>query len=181
MILPPVRFTNSVRVPNKLKIRKKLVVWPLKFSAGVDYHFAKDELKWVCTCKEKIFGGRIALDASTKSINYRKTFQMSNGPSLCLHAQCPYIDTGDNPTGPSFGFSFSTSSGNHEATAVAPCSFDLRTKIPISRRVRSEVCANVGIPMLQPQYSAGGNGSEIAFHDGSFSLHLAEINAIVYV
>ena len=62
-------------------------------------------------------------------------------------------------------------------------SFDIRTKIPLSRHVRAEVCGNVTLPMVTPQYTVGASTIDLPWQDsaGAFELHVAEVNAIIYV
>ena len=43
--------SSSVKIPNNLKVRKKLDLWPIKLSAGLDYNFEKEEVTWVASCK----------------------------------------------------------------------------------------------------------------------------------
>ena len=52
-IAPNVHVSSTARIPNKIKLRKKLKLWPIKISAGLDYSVfaARDKLKWVASCK----------------------------------------------------------------------------------------------------------------------------------
>ena len=81
---------------------------------------------------------------------------------------------------PTFGINFLSGNGSRRVMSVGSNSFDLRTKIPISRRVRAEVCGNVKLPMLAPQYSVASNTLSLS-EDGMFEIHVAEVNAILYV
>ena len=46
-----VQFSSSIKIPNNLKVRKKVEVWPVKLSAGLDYNFEREEVSWVASCK----------------------------------------------------------------------------------------------------------------------------------
>ena len=46
-----VRLSSSVKIPNSVKVRKKVHLWPVKLSAGLDYNFEKNEVTWVASCK----------------------------------------------------------------------------------------------------------------------------------
>ncbi len=74
-------------------------------------------------------------------------------------------------------------SGKRSVMSVGTNSFDLRRKVPISRRLRAEVCANVKLPTFAPQYTAGGTDQPITLceGDGMFEVHVAEVNALIYV
>ena len=50
-LTPNLQFSSTVKIPNSIKVRKKVEVWPVKFSAGLDYNFARDKLRWVASCK----------------------------------------------------------------------------------------------------------------------------------
>ena len=84
---------------------------------------------------------------------------------------------------PTIGVNFiSGNSRRSNITSVGSNSFDVRTKVPLSRNIRAEVCGNVRLPMLTPQYTVGANTIDLPWHEevGNFELHLAEVNAIVY-
>jgi len=67
-------------------------------------------------------------------------------------------------------------------TSVGANSFDVRTKVPISRMLQAEVCGNVKLPMLRPQYTVGSSSIESVFDvEGRFEIHVAEVNALLYV
>ena len=50
-LTPNLQFSSTVKIPNSIKVRKKVEVWPVKFSAGLDYNFGRDKLRWVASCK----------------------------------------------------------------------------------------------------------------------------------
>jgi len=108
---------------------------------------------------------------------------VTGGPSFCVQVQCPYTRT---ETGgfhkPTVGINFLSGRGNRRVMSVGPNSFDWRTKVPISRRFRAEVCGNVKLPMLRPQYTLGsGDATSVFDVEGRFEVHVAEVNALVYV
>ncbi|WZN62935.1 hypothetical protein HKI87_06g44800 [Chloropicon roscoffensis] len=175
--------SSSVKIPNNLKVRKKLDLWPIKLSAGLDYNFEKEEVTWVASCKDQILGGRVTLDLNHKTVNYSKDFDLSGGPSFRLQVQCPYnrLPSGQLPK-PTVGINFTSGRGNRRVTSVGANSFDVRTKVPISRMLRAEVCGNVKLPMLRPQYTVGSSSIESVFDvEGRFEIHVAEVNALLYV
>ena len=128
-------------------------------------------------------GGRFTLDLNRKCVNYRKKFRFPEGPSFCVQVQCPYKrnSRGELPR-PVLGINFLSGGGNRRITSVGSNSFDMRTKIPISRRLQAEVCGNVKLPMLRPQYTIGTSDVTSVFDcEGKFEVHVAEVNAILYV
>ena len=50
-VAPNVQLSSTLKIPNNIKVRKKVEIWPLKLSAGLDYNFARDRVRWVATCK----------------------------------------------------------------------------------------------------------------------------------
>ena len=112
-----------------------------------------------------------------------KDFDLSGGPSFRLQVQCPYnrLPSGQLPK-PTVGINFTSGRGNRRVTSVGANSFDVRTKVPISRMLRAEVCGNVKLPMLRPQYTVGSSSIESVFDvEGRFEIHVAEVNALLYV
>ena len=80
---PHVKFTSSAKLPNKVKVRKKFVLWPLKLKAGFDYDTRKDEFNFVGSCKETILGGRFGLDTGNREVTHRRLFKLGGGNALC--------------------------------------------------------------------------------------------------
>jgi len=104
---------------------------------------------------------------------------VENGPSFCMQVRCPYTGGKFAPT---VGINLVSGRGKRRIMSVGSNSFDVRTKLPISRRLRAEVCGNVKLPTLRPQYTLGSGDALTAFDcEGKFELHLAEVNAIIYL
>ena len=182
---PHVKFTSSAKLPNKVKVRKKFVLWPLKLKAGFDYDTRKDEFNFVGSCKETILGGRFGLDTGNREVTYRRLFKLGGGNALCLQASCPYEEVEGRKRTPYMGVAFHSDSfqsyGSVQRNTTENGSIDIRAKVPISKRIRAEICGNVKVPMIVPQYSASTRGSQIALHDDDFAVHIAEVNGILYL
>merc|ERR1712224_961280 len=79
--------------------------------------------------------------------------------------------------------------GSMRANVVTPAAgsqprFDVRCKIPflpLTRRVKAEICGNCQLPMPAAEFGFGSNRSQLAVGKGELHLHLAQMNLICYL
>mmetsp|Transcript_31220 Transcript_31220/g.52439 ORF Transcript_31220/g.52439 Transcript_31220/m.52439 type:complete len:239 (+) Transcript_31220:550-1266(+) len=173
------------QVPNKVKLRKKIDVWPLRFTVGADYDMERKEWEGVCSCKDKVLGGRLTLNVQRKHLDYRKSISLGGSSVLSLRAGldytdvCPPFEAGQWRT--SLSVVMEPIHDRHTQAVAALNSFDIRTKIPIAPALRAEICGSISIPQPAAEYTHSTEGLQIAFGQGGFHCHVAQVNAVIHL
>ncbi|KAK3269404.1 hypothetical protein CYMTET_22160 [Cymbomonas tetramitiformis] len=163
------------QIPGKVKVRKKIDLWPLHFKLGADYDVERKVWRGIFSCKDKLLGGKVCLDFSKRSLDYRKSISVGTNTALSLRAGCRYTE--GRVWRSSFGIVIEPTEGV-EAVALRN-SFDIRTKFPIAPALRAEVCSSASIPLPAAEFSSEASGFQLCLGEGGFHFHVAQVNAIV--
>ena len=138
--------------------------------------------------QDEILGGEVSCDLSRKELGYMKTLGLAGGAQLELTARCDYrpLLRGQAPSpfiGVAMQSSADTGPGNLHSRLAQDSSghiLDLETQIPITRSLKLEACGTARIPLPAAQYSSSSGDVALELQE-PFHLHLAELNAVVYV
>ena len=130
----------------------------------------------------------MSCDLTRKELGYSKTLGLSGGTQLEITARCDYrpLMRGNAPSpfiGVAMQSSTDTGPGNLRSRLAQDSSghiLDLETLIPITRFLNLEACGTARIPLPVAQYSAATGDMALELQE-PFHLHLAELNAILYV
>jgi len=163
------------KVPSKVKLRKKINLWPLRLTLGADYDVQKKEWEGVCSCKDKLLGGRLSINIPQKHFDYRKSISVGGTSVLSFRSACTYTEAGMWRT--SIGVVMEPVHGTEAVAALN--SFDIRTKVPLAPALRAEIRGSVTLPLPAAEYAADSEGLSISLGQGGFLLHVAQVNAII--
>ena len=138
--------------------------------------------------QDEILGGEVSCDLSRKELGYVKTLGLAGGAQLELTARCDYrpLLQGQAPSpfiGVAMQSSTDTGPGNLHSRLAQDSSghiLDLETQIPITRSLKLEACGTARIPLPAAQYSSASGDVALELQE-PFHLHLAELNAVMYV
>ena len=130
----------------------------------------------------------MSCDLTRKELGYSKTLGLSGGAQVELTARCDYrpLLRGQAPApflGVAMQSSTDTGPGNVRSRLLQDSSghiLDLETQIPVTRSLKLEACGTARIPLPVAQYSAATGDMALELQE-PFHLHLAEINAVLYV
>jgi len=182
---PGLRFTWSAKPPDNIKLRKALVVYPLKVRLGVDFNVRTKQLSYHAMCKETILGGTIGLNTDCQEIVYRKEIPLaapglSTTFSLAAEARASYqplLDRQARDFRPRLMLGIHSGSNNF---SMVRNSFDVRQKVRVTDHFQAEVCANLAIPLPDSEFrwEATGDASALSVGRGDVHLHVSQLNAI---
>lgn len=171
---------GAKHVPKKIKVRKLVDVWLLRFKLGFDYDVSTDILSPVGSCKEKITGGSLRVDAGRRKLEYCKSFDLGNATCFSIRGSCNYTVLAGDALQPRLFFMMEGSRQGMWARTNRE-GFDLRTKVPLLPVLSAEVCGNVKVPLPASEYSQEAQDRRLVIGTGDLHLHIAEVNAYLYV
>ncbi|CAG9462536.1 unnamed protein product [Pedinophyceae sp. YPF-701] len=177
----PVKFTSSFRFPDSIKLRKRLRIWPIRASLGVDLDLRAQDVRFHLTVKDQVLGGRLTLDRVTQTVEYYKGFTIpQSAMEVHVHGRCSYLPAFDQgaPLRPSLTVGLDFADG---IFTMVRNSFDVRKKINLTQNVQLEACGNVRLPLPVAQYAQDGPGRRLALGGQDLRLHMDRLNLIVKV
>ena len=171
---------GAKHVPRKIKFRKFLDVWILRFKLGFDYDVSTDILSPVGSCKEKITGGSLRVDAGRKKLEYCKSFDLGNATCFSIRGSCNYTVLAGDALRPRLFFMIEGARQGMWARTNRE-GFDIRSKVPLLPVLSAEICGNVKLPLPASEYSQEAQDQRLVIGSGDLHLHIAELNAYLYV
>ena len=175
--------------PDKLKLRRRVDAWPLRFVLKADYDTHTKEFSYGCSATDQLFGGRFSLNMPEQRIQYKKRFSMPNGAFLCIIGSCG-IPSNDpmRSLEPDIGvlleFGSDSSSMNEYDTSPSAVwvgnSFDIKKRLTLYKGIGVEVCGNAALPQPTAHFSPN-NEASLHFCQGAFRVHIAELNVVVTI
>ncbi|KAK9806359.1 hypothetical protein WJX72_011351 [[Myrmecia] bisecta] len=178
---PEVSFTWASNFPDKVKFRKRLDIWPLRFMLRADYDRQHRSFQYGCSCKDKLLGGVVRVDIPSSQLEYRKRLDLGNGAHLGLSARCSYAGLLRGEVGafnPVIGFQCEF---GHGAAVWAQNQIDLRQKVRVTRNLAIEACGSAELPLPRAQYAVNSDANTLTMGEGTFHLHVAQLNAIFHL
>lgn len=185
---PQVHLTWASKFPrkvDKLKIRKRVEIFPVAITLKADYDTNTKEFEYGCSAKDVLFGGRISLNIPERQIEYTKRVGIPNAGQLVVTGNCTLRNNQITPhVGVQFEFGgdIHTSGllGNGHTNAVFTSNaVDVRQRLTIVRGLGVEVCGAITLPMPTARYNY--NSGMLAIGEGAFHFHVAEVNALLQI
>ncbi|EIE19698.1 hypothetical protein COCSUDRAFT_54586 [Coccomyxa subellipsoidea C-169] len=175
---PEFVITWGAQFPDKLKIRKEIKLWPLRFKLRADYCQLNRTFEYGCSCKDALFGGRIRVNVPQQEIEYRKRIPLYNG-HMGVTARASYAGllSAEPQFRPHLGFEYELGGG---AAIWAGNHVNLRHQFRLSRGLGIEVCGEAQLPTPAARYSwQHDNAQELSVGEGAFKLHVGQVNVVV--
>lgn len=172
---PRLMLTWGSSFPDKVKLQKRIHIWPLSFKLRFEYDSVSRTTSLGYSCKDAVLGGRIRMDS--RVLEYRKRLRVGGGANVGLTAQIEYPGLWTRqPLNATGGLHFQFGSA---AAMWAGDVFDLKKKLRISRGLDLQVCGSAQIPVPQAQYIVNANQQHVALGQGPLHFHVAQLNACI--
>lgn len=172
-------FPRSV---DKLKLRRRIHVFPLRVTLKADWAVATRDFTYGCSVKDSLLGGRFTINVGERQVGYRKNFTLPNGSKLQLVGSAKYQE--DGTVKPDFGMQYKFGgdlmprAGQTNAMLVGNA-VGIRQKINVVKGLGIEVNGAMRFP--QPTATYTYDGGSLSIGEGAFELHVQEVNGILRI
>jgi hypothetical protein len=163
------------RTLDKLKIRRRLHLFPIRMTLKADYETKDRTFTYGCSVKDSVLKGRF-------SVGYRKQFKLPNGSKIALVGSATYVDGGRIK--PDFGVQFKFGAdvprvAGHTDAVWHGNSVGIRQKVDVIKGLGLEVCGAMSFPQPTARYTY--DGGSLVVGEGAFQLHVQEVNGILRI
>ena len=167
---------------DKLKIRRRINVFPLRLTLKADWEVATRNFVYGCSLKDSLLGGRFTVNVGERQIGYRKHFALPNGSKLALVGSAKYME--DGSLKPDFGMQYKFGGdmmprAGHTDAMLIGNSVGIRQKINVIQGLGLEVNGAMRFP--QPTATYTYDGGSLSIGEGAFELHVEEVNGILRI
>eukprot|EP00803_Ostreobium_quekettii_P005814 evm.model.scf_128EXC.2 EVM.evm.TU.scf_128EXC.2 scf_128EXC:16519-19604(-) len=174
---PMFKFTNDVNFPNKVKLRKKFVLWPVVATLGADIDVRKPGFAPKFSLKDAILKGRFYLQPSRDAVGYRKTITAPFAGSVELNGEVHYR----GELNPKWYLQYRWGG---MCKMEVPNTLKLRQKIPLGETLGVEFRGHLHWPMPAAAFGQEGGRTTCKLGDydaaeGAFQFTLDEANAYI--
>jgi hypothetical protein len=184
---PTVLLSSNSQFPrsgfDKLKLRRRINVFPLRITLKADWAVATRDFTYGCSVKDSLLGGRFTVNVGERQVGYRKNFSLPNGSKLQLVGSASYQE--DGSVKPDFGVQYKfggdmiTRAGHTDAMMIGGNAVGIRQKINVIKGLGVEVNGAVRVP--QPTATYTYDGGSLSIGEGAFELHVQEVNGILRI
>eukprot|EP00884_Botryococcus_braunii_P022070 jgi/Botrbrau1/8547/Bobra.0359s0011.1 len=182
---PELVLSWAASFPDKLKFRKRLNLWPLQFILRADYSRRSRSFSYGCSCKDVLLGGLVSLDLPSQRVEYYNSLSLTRDARLGVHLSAGFRGIMEGHgldqayLSPRLLFTYELGGGT---AVLAGNAFDIQKKIPLSRPLAVEVCGAAQLPTPTAQYAIDGdNRRTVSVGTGAISLHVAELNVVLFL
>lgn len=175
---PHVMFSCSSGFPHKIKFRKRVNMWPLRFVAQMDYDRTNRSFQYGGTCRDALLGGGLHLDLAGRAIEYRKEINAGPLSNLVLNGRCRYLGMVGGQPRLQPTFSIHVEMGRGAATWTGN-SVAFKQEVPVAKHVRFEVCGTLQFPLPSVSYSPHHGNQQLSLGDGTYELSIDQLNPCI--
>jgi len=203
---PECLITWAADFPDRLRLIKRLTLFPLRLALRADYHRPTRSFSYGCAASDALWGGSLLLDAASQSLHYHKAVPVGGGACVGIHAAASYggllrgRGLGPDSTRPSLSFQYELGGG---AAVWTGGRIDGRHRFRLAKGLGLEVLGFAQLPAPRARYTAGsdltvGGGSGdggggggaaaaaarpgvISLGEGPLHLHFEEVNVVLEI
>jgi hypothetical protein len=202
---PECLITWAADFPDRLRLVKRLTLFPLRLALRADYHRPTRSFSYGCAATDAVWGGSVLLDAGSRSVHYHKAVPVGGGACVGIHAAASYggllAGRGFSAESlrPSLSFQYELGGG---AAVWTGGRIDGRHRFRVAKGLGLEVLGFAQLPAPRARYTAGsdlalpgggrggnGNGGRggtprprpgvITLGEGPLHLHFEEVNVVL--
>ena len=196
---PECLITWAADFPDRLRLIKRVTLFPLRLALRADYHRPTRSFSYGCAASDAVWGGSLLLDAASKSVHYHKAVPVGGGACVGIHAAVSYGGVlrgeglGVDSLRPSLSFQYELGGG---AAVWTGGRIDGRHRFRVAKGLGLEVLGFAQLPAPRARYTAGsdlslpdryGRGGAgrhaarpgvISLGEGPLHLHFEEVNVV---
>lgn len=195
---PECLITWAADFPDRLRLIKRLTLFPLRLALRADYHRPTRSFSYGCAATDAVWGGSILLDAGSRSVHYHKAVPVGGGACVGIHAAASYGGLlrgqgfGADSLRPSLSFQYELGGG---AAVWTGGRIDGRHRFRVAKGLGVEVLGFAQLPTPRARWTAGSDlslpapgGSAapgaprpgvITLGEGPLHLHFEEVNMVL--
>lgn len=194
---PDVCITVASSFPDRIRLLKRVSLFPLSLTLRADYVRATRSFDLGCSARDAVLGGDVRLDAGGRSLNYYKRVPL--GPSGAHVAVLGGVslagalrgDFSQTALKPSLAFRYELGGGGAVWSGER---VDLRHRVALGKRLGLEARGSARLPAPRAEVTLGGGGrrtasgrlegagGRVSLGDGGpLCLHVEEVNAILWL
>lgn len=179
-----VSFKYVGKFPDHVKLKKKLVVWPLAFCGSATWNNSTRDYALQLSCKDLYLKGKLSFQPASGTLQYRKAFGLPyvGKQAGCLVAvACWNFQSPLQRFLPTLGFELKF---GDSATWVGPSSFGFKPSFRLDKRVRVQALTQLRLAVPRNLFTSGDTADvadHVAVRRPLLDVTIQEVNIIVKV